>query len=289
MKQNPFGLYDFLGYLIPGALFMYILYFVFDIDIAYELLDLEQANGSSVKTEILTFIPSVILAYIIGHTFSLLSSFFIENYATYLYGYPSKYLFIENHIFWSQKKGCKKAWKNLGRIILFIILLPISFTTLTLKLLNITLFEQAKPLPKELGETVFNQCMIILNTNLRISTKEIIQDKEEEGISRDYFRIIYHFIFENSEKHSIKLQNYVALYGFCRTISFIFLISFWISSYLYFFENEKCIYLILLLLILSFSFFIGFIKFYRRYTLEALMGATVFNKYSIIDTDNPNN
>lgn len=289
MKQNPFGLYDFLGYLIPGALFMYILYFFFNMDFAYNLLDFEKENRSSINNEILTFIPAVILAYIIGHTFSLLSSFFIENYATYLYGYPSKYLFIENHKFWSKESGCKKTWKNLGRIILFIILLPISFTIFALKLLNITLFEQAKPLPKELGETVFNQCMTILNTNLKISTKEIAEDKEEKGISRDYFRIIYHFIFENSEKHSVKLQNYVALYGFCRTISFIFLINFWISSYLFIFDNENYIYLILLFLILSFSFFTGFIKFYRRYTLEALMGATIFNKYSITDTVAPNN
>ena len=285
MKQNPFGLYDFLGYLIPGALFLYTLHFFFGNNIIYELLRLDDDIQHS---EIMTFIPAVILAYIIGHVFSLLSSFFIENYATSLYGYPSKYIFVKKHNFFIKNNNDSYFnYSNARKIILFLILLPISFTIIILKILKISIFEQAKTLPQVLSEVVFKKFMLILNINLNINTEKIESDKEKDGISRDYFRILYHFIFENSEKHSAKLQNYVALYGFCRNISFIFLINFWITSYFLIFNNFEYNNLILLplMLVLSFLFFTGFVKFYRRYTLEALMGATVFNK-KILNTEN---
>lgn len=269
MKQNPFGLYDFLGYLIPGALFLYILHFLFGIDIIYNLLNL-----SKEKSEVLTFIPAVLLAYIIGHTFSLLSSFFIEKYAAFLYGYPSKYLFTENHVFWSAEDPC---YENIGKLLLVFFLLPISAMLCLLSIFRITFFDQAKTLDENLSNVVFKKCMKILRYNLGIATDDISKYQKSHGISGDYFRIIYHFIFENSEKHSAKLQNYVALYGFCRTISFIFLMSFWFSIYIFMFENGKY-ELPIILSILCFLFFTGFVKFYRRYTLEALMGATIYNK-----------
>ncbi|MCU6234835.1 hypothetical protein [Morganella morganii] len=279
MKQNPFSFYDFLGYLIPGSTFLYILNFIFDINI---LSFLDEYTDSSIKYEILISIPMIIFSYIIGHALSLLSSFFIEKFSTYFYSYPSRFLFIKNHHFWllSEKEKNHKATSVINRLLVSIFLLPISIILTILKYIGISLFNQAKTLPENLGDIVFNKCIEILTKNLRIPKKLITCQKDIDGLGDDYFRIIYHFIFENSEKHSSKLQNYVALYGFCRNVSFIFVVSFWLS--LYFFTVEKgyhYIYLTVVFSILSFLFFTGFVKFYRRYTLEALMGVTVFNKY----------
>lgn len=275
MKENPFSFYDFLGYLIPGAVFLFILNFIFKIDIVISLSKPVQKPNQ----EMWFFIILIILSYITGHVFSLLSSFFIERFSMYLYGYPSKYLFIkQNGIFsFPENENTKIGWTK--RILLSALLLPISIILITLKIFNITFFDQAKTLQKDLGNVIFDKCIIVLTENLNIQAESICNKKEKEGLGNDYFRIIYHFIFENSEKHSSKLQNYVALYGFCRNISFVFLVSFWLS--LYFFTNGKHnYYSIIIYSLLSFIFFTGFVKFYRRYTLEALMGVTVFNKHS---------
>ncbi|HFJ9806491.1 hypothetical protein Q4R32_05895 [Morganella morganii] len=280
MKQNPFSFYDFLGYLIPGATFLYILTFIFGFNIT-SFFALSDGSDSSIKHEILFFIPIIIFTYIVGHAFSLLSSFFIENFSKYFYSYPSKFLFTENHHFWFlSEKEKKHEYINIAsRFFLLTSLLPISIILFILKDLGISLFDQAKILPRNLGDIVFKKCNEILTKNLRIPKKSISCQRDIDGLGDDYFRIIYHFIFENSEKHSSKLQNYVALYGFCRNISFVFIVNFWLSLYFSMIEKSCCIYLTIVFAIFSFLFFTGFVKFYRRYTLEALMGVTVFNKY----------
>ncbi|KKY64232.1 hypothetical protein OA40_16405 [Morganella morganii] len=281
MKQNPFSLYDFLGYLIPGAIFLYILNYIFRIDIISLLNILNKNNNDTFKNEIIFALPIIliIITYVTGHIISLTSSFFIEASSIYLYGYPSKYLFTKKHSIFKIPNDENKIIGTIKRIILFVLLLPTSIILVIFKGSKTSLFNQAKTLQEDLGNVVFDKCLIVLDRNLEIKTDSIRNKKETEGLGNDYFRIIYHFIFENSEKHSSKLQNYVALYGFCRNVSFVFLTSFFLS--LYFKIMDKCIqtFWTLLFPVLTFLFFTGFVKFYRRYTLEALMGATVFNKH----------
>lgn len=93
----------------------------------------------------------------------------------------------------------------------------------------------------------------------------------------DLFRFAYHSAYEFSQTHQSKIQNYVALYGFCRNVCFIFLLNFWISVLalaLTFFDNDthKYNYLsIFITLFILYVFYCGFVKFYRRYSLEVLM------------------
>lgn len=281
MKQNPFSLYDFLGYLIPGAIFLYILNYIFKIDTVSLLNLLNKCNNDNLKNEITFALPIIliIITYITGHIISLTSSFFIEAFSIYLYGYPSKYLFIRKHSTFNIPKDENKIICTIKIIILFLSLLPTSIILVIFKNFKISLFNQAKPLPEDLGNVVFDKCMIVLDRNLEIKTDSIRNKKETEGLGNDYFQIIYHFIFENSEKHSSKLQNYVALYGFCRNISFVFLTSFLLSLYFTIMDKHIQTFWISLFPLLTFLFFTGFVKFYRRYTLEALMGTTVFNKH----------
>jgi hypothetical protein len=93
----------------------------------------------------------------------------------------------------------------------------------------------------------------------------------------DYFRLIYHYANEHTKNHYAKMQNYVALYGFTRTMCFVSIIIFWavvvvsISSKA--FNIYTLGYLTMLFCISSIMYF-DFNKFYRRYTLEALMAFT---------------
>jgi hypothetical protein len=91
----------------------------------------------------------------------------------------------------------------------------------------------------------------------------------------DFFRVILHYTYEHSKTHQSKMYNYVALYGFHRTICFLTVVLHWcilihgiIFSDLF---SIKCFILLFITGVLSYIFFMGFMKFYRRYTLEGFM------------------
>ncbi|PNW27208.1 hypothetical protein BKP44_14035 [Formosa algae] len=97
----------------------------------------------------------------------------------------------------------------------------------------------------------------------------------------DFHRIFTHYVYENSKNHQAKLSNYVALYGFLRSLCLITVIFFWfaflkflekiyIDKSLKVLESVDLIYLVLIA-ISSYLFFMAFMKFYRRYSLEGLM------------------
>ncbi|OEE58378.1 hypothetical protein A1OK_15390 [Enterovibrio norvegicus FF-454] len=274
MKQNPFSFYDFLGYMLPGAVLLYIITFVFGVDDIVAKLSLEDAS-SSTANQLLSFIPAVIFSYLLGHVLAIGSSALIEAFTNYSNGYPSEFLF-----------GVKpKAYLSsdtisgqFGRVVLWLLILPISVFKLVLKdILKIKMFNQAKALPQPLREATHNKCTAVLSQHIDVDTSNM---KLEKGIDGDYLRLLYHFIFENSERHSAKLQNYVALYGLTRNVSFAFIVLFWWSVYSYFFTSQFSVGKIHIVSFatLAYVFYIGFVKFYRRYSLEAVMAASVFSK-----------
>ena len=90
VKQNPFSIYDFLGYLIPGAVFLYGTLFIFEhiSPLNDGAFGFNAANLSFEKPE--TYVPFVLLAYVVGHFLSFLSSITVERYSIWAHGYPSK-------------------------------------------------------------------------------------------------------------------------------------------------------------------------------------------------------
>lgn len=221
MKQNPFSFYDFLGYMIPGAVLLYIVTFVFGVDDVVSKLSLENASNSA-ASQLLSFIPAVICSYLLGHVLAIGSSALIEAFTNYSNGYPSQFLFdVKPEAYLSSDTFCG----NIGRVVLWFLILPISFFKLVLKdTLKIKMFNQAKSLPRQLREATFNKCTTVLSEHIKVDTSKM---KLGCGIDGDYLRLLYHFVFENSERHSGKLQNYVALYGLTRNVSFVFIVLFW--------------------------------------------------------------
>lgn len=278
MKQNPFSFYDFLGYMIPGALLLYIITFVFGLDNLISILSLKDTSTTTAN-QLLSFVPAVIASYLLGHVLAIGSSAIIEAFTNYSNGYPSEFLFNAN--FDSYLPSESNCWENFGRIILWILILPISlFKTILKDFLRIKMFNQAKSLPQPLRDATFGKCKSILKNEIGVDVSNM---QIESGIDGDYLRLLYHFIFENSERHSTKLQNYVALYGLTRNVSFVFILVFWGSIYSYFFIENTNIEILHIASFgfLAYTFYIGFVKFYRRYSLEAVMATSVYNSKSV--------
>ncbi|EFL4510108.1 hypothetical protein ABH50_002474 [Escherichia fergusonii] len=287
MNQNPFSFYDFLGYLIPGGFFILVMYFcglTFDLDIVIDLTEL--LRGQSQIFGILNYASIVIITYIAGHFISITSAFFIEKYMNKKLGYPSQYLF--NKLIDTSERLCcpscdeqsaDKKTKIMNRIIKCV-LSPITlWDFVTQKICY------SQSLPFHLANTIW--LMIKEGYDKKfIINRQLLQDKI--GLHDDLFRLAYHYVYEFSKQHQTKIQNYVALYGFCRNICLIFIISFWVSvpTFIYRLYTDSDYLYSLLSIMLSFFFvyvfYVGFVKFYRRYTLEVLMAFAVLQSKDTI-------
>lgn len=90
----------------------------------------------------------------------------------------------------------------------------------------------------------------------------------------DFHRVVYHCEYERQKTHAVKMDNYVALYGFLRAVALIFncLVLYLILTIDYdAFIDWKLVRLLNLMLLVSYLFFMGFMKFYRQFTLESFM------------------
>nr|WP_263436738.1 hypothetical protein [Klebsiella oxytoca] len=283
VNQNPFSFYDFLGYLIPGGFFILLMYFcglTFDLDIVVDLTEL--LRGKSQIFGILNYASIVIISYIAGHFISITSAFFIEKYMNENLGYPSQYLFnklsddLEIVCIPSSCEQDEDIKRKIKYCIIKAVLLPITpWDYATQKLCY------SQSLPFQLASTTwqmikdgYEKKFILDNELLKVGT----------GLHDDLFRLAYHYVYEFSNQHQSKIQNYVALYGFCRNICLVFTITFWISLLTFIFrlvEGSGISYSLISVLISFFFvyvFYVGFVKFYRRYTLEVLMAFAVLQR-----------
>lgn len=212
LKQNPFSLYDFLGYLTPGAIFIYG---------AMVILAHAGALAGDV-IEALSFekrqmyVPFVLTSYTVGHLLSFISSVFIEKYTVWIVGYPSKYLL-------GFKPSKYFSGNCLIRSIVGLFLLPISLTEY---LLNLTVNYRS---------TYAQSLDILLITIIKVKMHSLFEEKsgltnppnDAPMSNTDFFRFAYHFAVETAPNHYPKMQNYLAIYGFLRTMTLISVLFFW--------------------------------------------------------------
>lgn len=277
MNQNPFSIYDFLGYLIPGGLFLYLLYFcgiTLDWDVIIQLKKTAIAQESSLS--LLGYSSIVILAYIIGHAIAICSAFLVEKYMNDTLQYPSIYLFWElNNDFKDEVK------KDYGRTIKYLIIKTILLPVFILD--RITFYKlYSRELTKELASPLWS---MLEKSYKKIFSVDLSQLKNGYALQGDLFRLAYHYSYEHSSNHQPKIQNYVALYGFCRNVCLVFLLFFWVAFVrlvINTLTDEMFGFNILStlsMLLMTYVFYCGFVKFYRRFTLE------VFMAFSVLKTD----
>ncbi|HFD3053034.1 TPA: hypothetical protein ACF274_004882 [Escherichia coli] len=288
MNQNPFSFYDFLGYLIPGGFFILLMYFcglTFDLDIVIDLTEL--LRGQSQIFGILNYGSIVIISYIAGHFISITSAFFIEKYMNEELQYPSEYLFNKlsddkkNVLTPSSDKLNEDTKRKIKCCIIKVMLFPIiPWDYATQKLCY------SQSLPFQLANTTWLMIKEGYEKKFRIDDKLL---NIRTGLHDDLFRLAYHYVYEFSNQHQTKIQNYVALYGFCRNICLVFVITFWISflTLIYRAIEGGAVSYISISTLLSFFFvyvfYVGFVKFYRRYTLEVLMAFAVLQSKDAIN------
>ncbi|MBI9040271.1 hypothetical protein [Lutibacter sp.] len=268
MKQNPFSVYDFLGYFIPGALFLYSFYIIRYFKNC-DIINFEKLFNTIDEPNLEIGILFLITSYVLGHLLSFISSISVEQYSIWRYGYPSKYLLnfsIEKY--WNFKGSFLKGF---WRIIMILFIFPIAFLDYFLgNWFGFKAFYH---------KNIDNNLAKIIKIKINLLAKKIgITSKNGfengSGKNADFFRIVLHYTYENSINHQSKFNNYVALYGFTRTISLLLNLLFWyfLQHVILYSSFDKIKILILLIIAaMSYVFFMAFMKFYRRYTLEGFM------------------
>jgi len=276
IRQNPFSLYDFLGYFIPGTIFL------IGLGTLPYLSDSMETIAESVITTLHLnepgfYLPFILVAYLLGHTLSFLSAVTIENYALWSVGYPSKFLLgIPYPNYYEATEYRPKDYKYvrvLIRTLILIILAPITFLDFIFSLLKLRELLYARPLNPILSQTINKKLVSFAKKHSGLEPK-VLKDKKI-----DLFPFAYHFAVENAKAHLPKMQNYVALYGFTRTINVVVVILFWIIFGFALQNNSLLQYSGLIIWMLGFSylFFLNFMKFYRRFSLEVLMAISVIS------------
>jgi hypothetical protein len=284
LKQNPFSFYDFLGYLTPGAVLLYGLLFIAGhTNTGQNGLTFMVAQLSFAKAEI--YIPFVLAAYIAGHFLSFISSITIERYSIWAHDYPSKYLLgIPRKQFFPEKDKIRK----IVRFVTGVLLTPITVLDWILGERFGMRVLYAKSLDNYLIDVLRGKLTSLIADHLHVVPKT-----EDHGSPSDVdlFRFAYHYAVENAPNHVPKMQNYVALYGFLRTLTLISLLFYWgmwwhtltgvvaISTGIFWMFGAA---------LLTYLLFMAFVKFYRRFSLEALMAMAVCLKDEVVQPI-PNN
>lgn len=265
IKQNPFSLYDFLGYFVPGALMIYLYLIVDYIKTNSGTFKISKFLASTSDLKLEQFLFFIIISYAIGHLINFISSITVEKYANWKYDYPSKYL-----LGFEKKKYWTKGIANLWRVILPAVLLPTTVFDLILgDLFKFKNFYTRK-LDPFLIEVIKEKGITLVNNLFKNKTGN--QDiKKIRGY--DFFRVFAHYTFEHSKNHQFKMVNYVSLYGFLRVLCLITTVAFWFVSSIMIFTDylELNIWTLISIGLINYTFFMAFMKFYRRYTLEGLM------------------
>lgn len=277
MLKNPFSFYDFLGYLFPGLICVLFLKVVFAVhgQITIDSL-INQARAMSFSWN--DTVQYTVLAYVVGHMVSYFSSLTVEPYLIWSYGYPSVFLLKENYdkkffeINLKVGKVGTYCWKGLVCLLIF----PICLASLFFGRLLHFRFYVLKPLDSYLQNNI-NKKIDSLLSILKLSNREN---------GADVHRIIMHYNYEHYTNHVRKYDNYVALYGFLRSLcilcSSIFILLFIFELRTIDFGesvNWKSIFILAVLFCVTYLYYLGFIKFYRRFTLENLMSILVDNQF----------
>lgn len=292
MNKNPFSIYDFMGYLFPGMMCYFIIAYYFKIDFDMSRFSYINEINTFVKNFQTDFrfeksVLIIVITYILGHIVSYLSSVTIELFAQKTFGYPSEYLLKRGHgknwwgmlksFFASEAHSSYRVWawiKNtlrfLMKVFIALLLFPITFSTYTFAYIFDINGWIVRPLDDYLKNTLKVK-EFRLADRLGIKHPDVNQEC-------DYHRIVMHYVYLNIPNSQRKTDNYIALYGFLRSTSFVFCTTFFVlGTYslttVNFSEpfNGGVLFVLSLFFTLSYICFLGFVKFYRRFTLENYM------------------
>ena len=213
----------------------------------------------------------VVMAYIAGHITAYLSSRTIEYFSNAVLGYPSYYLLHDDkryNIISEFFQGAKE-WdicKIFYRIVVLVSLFPIA------------VFMISKALRKFISRPLDDYVINSIQTKLRELSVTLNLNVPDVNSKADYHRIVMHYVYLNIPQSQRKADNYVAIYGFLRALTLIaclffdyLLVSQALSINLHSSVNWQALGMLLIVFLLTNILYMGFVKFYRRFTLENYM------------------
>lgn len=226
-NKNPFSTFDFLGYFFPGALFVSLMYIL--------------TKGIADKSVLMNVIPQavvflksfvslhigvgvflfVLFSYITGHLLAYVSSITVELFYTWYYGYPTNYLLKSKDTYRHQYLlNSKLGFTGMfGHLLVSLFLLPI--------MMGHFLFERLLGMNSFIGRNLDKKLIWSISNKVKQVCQKIGYN-DASVTDADVHRVVMHYVYEHCQMHQVKFDNYVALYGLLRSVSFTFCIaSFW--------------------------------------------------------------
>ncbi len=267
LRGLPFSLYDFLGYFVPGALLLQFIVLGAELfeapgpscDLA-GVPDLGTFFETTGKLSAGWALGLVLAAYAIGHVLSFLSALSIEQLALCFYGQPSRYLLGLD------RSPSGSYYVGLWQILNAVLLLPLTaWVVLLSQVLG------AKSLIVKPADAYMRS---VLRKKIESFMGDLETDKEFSFEEDDFFHPVYHQAVYAAEAHAGRMQNYVALSGFLRVLALLFTGCSWALVALV--RTRDCepqlsLGLPLAVALLAWMCFVAYVKFNRRFTLEAMM------------------
>lgn len=287
--KSSFSLYDFLGYLFPGLLCVFILKLVV---LEWPISDMKSFLKGTQSLSPFSWeetVGLVVVAYIVGHFVSYFSALTIESFMIWLNGYPSAYLMGAKgrnwKAFWKENNLVGKWRTRIWKALVCLIILPIVIGSLFFGRVLGFRHYVLKPLDNHLQECIQTK---IAQLRKKLKIKESSKQEDEmAGNSKqtnipDSHRIVMHYVTEHCPNHMIKQNQYVAIYGLLRSLAFVMNCLWWFFLYVEI-HTINChlpidwiaITLLCLLCCITYIFYLGFNKYYRRFTLENYMAIVV--------------
>lgn len=226
MNKNPFSIYDFMGYLFPGMMCYIIIAYCFRMGLnMVEITNLDNLRNlvkeSQMEFSLEKSVIIIVIAYILGHIMSYLSSVTIELFVRKVFGYPSEYLLERREgknwwkmlraFFASEAHSSNTKWariKTMLRIVMkafiALMLFPITFSTFTFAYFFDINGWIVRPLDDYLKSTLKVK-EFKLADRLGINHPDVNQEC-------DYHRIVMHYVYLKIPESQRKTDNYIALY-----------------------------------------------------------------------------
>lgn len=291
--KNPFSIYDFLGYLFPGIVAIFVVFIVRQSVVPpnHDLFDcLHVGNIMEMIREEMNLnwleasVAIVVVSYIAGHIVAYLSSLTVEFLANKSLRYPSEYLLERNDrsFYGEYFHKADKRYKKVYRWFILIILWPISLFLFVLSEHGLRDF-LVNPLPDYIVKAIKTKTFNLYN--------KLGLERRSVNDNFDFHRVVMHYTYLHVENAQRKADNYVALYGFLRAMCFINALFYnvvvfnAILTFRYLFSDvvTVCIdWYVVGILICGFFIcillFLAFVKFYRRFTLENFMALITTDK-----------
>ena len=222
-NKNPFSTFDFLGYFIPGAFAIGIAYLLsdglsFHEEIPQSIDNLKKMMNNHEGYVIFMLILS---SYVLGHLISYLSSVTVEIFYIWCNGYPTDYLLLDGLekecILFSKKGGAGNIW----HVIVCGIIFPLFVCHFLVEKLLVVGPFLSKRINDDMRDLLIKRINILLN---KVGYGKTISKEDKSTL--DVHRAVMHYVYENCQQHIVKYDNYVAIYGFLRSITLIFNMAF---------------------------------------------------------------